>query len=195
MLEQAKLKQGPDARISWKQADALDLPFDDETFDAVCCQFGVMFFPDRIAGYAEAKRVLSSGGALMFNVWNHIEHNEFAKAVTEAAGEIFLDEPPLFLARTPHGYHDIDLIRDEVIKAGFSNVDIVTVTETSVAPSPRHPAIAYCQGTPLRNEIEARDADLLDHVTDVATQKIEDLYGSETVSAKIQGHIVVATAD
>ena len=139
--------------------------------------------------------MLSSGGAFIFNVWDRIETNEFAKAVTDAAGEIFPDDPPLFLARTPHGHHDIDVSKDKVIKAGFSGVEIVTVTETSTAPSPRHPAIAYCQGTPLRNEIETRDSKLLDHVTEMAAQKIEKLYGDEVVSVKIQGHIVIATVD
>lgn len=195
MLDYAEEKQGPDERITWKQADALELPFDDGSFDTVCCQFGIMFFPDRIAGYAEAKRVLSSGGAFVFSVWDRIENNEFAAAVTDAASEVFPDNPPLFLARTPHGHHDIGVIKDEVMEAGFTGVDVVTVTETSTAPSPRHPAIAYCQGTPLRNEIESRDPGLLDHVTEMAAQKIEELYGGGEVSAKIQGYVVIATVD
>ena len=194
MLDHAAGMQEADDRITWQQGDALDLPFDDEMFDVVCCQFGVMFFPDRIAGYREALRVLQPDGHFIFNVWDHIDHNEFAKVVTDAAGEVFPNDPPMFLARTPYGYHDIELIGDELSQAGFGTVDITTLEDISSAPSPRHPAIAFCQGGPLRNEIEARDADALDRVTDRATVAIAERFGPGEVSGKIQGHVIVATA-
>jgi SAM-dependent methyltransferase len=89
MLDRAASRQGADDRIVWRQADALQLPFEDDSFDAVCCQFGVMFFPDRIAGYREALRVLKPGGHFLFNVWDRIEHNDFARIVTETAGHHF----------------------------------------------------------------------------------------------------------
>jgi ubiquinone/menaquinone biosynthesis C-methylase UbiE len=192
MLDRAAKRQGADTRIVWQQADALELPFDAGSFAAVLCQFGVMFFPDRVAGFREARRVLEHGGTFVFNVWDRIEENEFADIVTEAAAALFPENPPRFLARTPHGYHDIAVIREEVAAAGFSEISIETVTSISAAPSPRHPAIAYCQGTPLRNEIEERDATLLESVTDRAEEAIAARYGSEAVSAKIQAHIVTA---
>ena len=192
MLDYAANKQGPDNRITWRQADALALPFDDASFDAVVCQFAVMFFPDRVAGYAEARRVLKPDGRFLFNVWDQIEANEFAHVVTEAAASVFPDDPPRFLARTPHGYHDVKLIRDELGKAGFPQVSISTLEETSYAPSPRHPAVAYCQGTPLRNEIETRDASLLGHVTDRATEAIAARFGNGPVAGKIRGYVVEA---
>ncbi len=198
MLDRAASRQAPDSRIAWQQADALHLPFEDASFDVLCCQFGVMFFPDRVAGYAEARRVLGSGGSFLFNVWDRIETNEFADAVTDAAGAVFPDDPPRFLARTPHGYHDLALIREELGKAGFTRVSIATIEAASRAPSPRHPAVAYCQGTPLRNEIEARNAALLDAVTDRATAAIAERFGdgpvSGAVSGKIRGHVIVAAA-
>ncbi len=106
MLDHAASKQGPDAHITWQQADALDLPFNKATFDAVVCQFGVMFFSDRVAGYAEARHVLKPGGSFIFNVWDKIETNEFADVVTHAAATVFPNDPPRFMARTPHGYYD-----------------------------------------------------------------------------------------
>jgi len=192
MLDHAASKQGPDSRITWHQADALDLPFGKSTFDAVVCQFGVMFFPDRVAGYAEALHVLKPGGRFIFNVWDKIETNEFADVVTQAAATVFPDDPPSFLARIPHGYYDFELIQEELLTAGFSKISIDTLEETSVAPSPRHPAVAYCQGTPLRNEIESRDASLLEHVTDRATEAIAARFGNGPVSAMIRGHVVTA---
>ena len=193
MLDYAAYRQGSDNRITWRQADALALPFDDTSFDAVVCQFGVMFFPDRIAGYSEARRVLRPGGSFLINVWDQIDANEFAHVVTEAAASAFPDDPPSFLSRTPHGYHDVHVIRDELGRAGFSQISITTLEETSSAPSPRHPAVAYCQGTPLRNEIEDRDTSLLDYVTDLATEAIAARFGRGPVAGKIRGHIVAAT--
>lgn len=194
MLDHACKKQGEDHRITWQQADALDLPFENESFGAVCCQFGAMFFPDRVAGYLEARRVLRPGGRFVFNVWDRIAENEFADVVTNTAASFFPDDPPLFLARTPHGYHDVGLIHEEVRNAGFSDVAITTIKETSSAPSPKHPAIAYCQGTPLRNEIESRDASLLDEITECAAKAIAERFGEGSVSGNIQGHVIVATA-
>ncbi|MFE0015621.1 class I SAM-dependent methyltransferase [Mesorhizobium sp. NPDC059054] len=192
MLDYAASRQPPDSRIKWRQADALALPFEDAVFDVVCCQFGAMFFPDRPAGYREARRVLKPGGHFLFNVWDRIEENVFANDVTNALARIFPNDPPRFLARTPHGYHDTALIRGELEGAGFSRLMIETKAEQSRASSPRLPAVAYCQGTPLRNEIEAREAGKLDAATDYAEAAIAERHGHGEVAAKIQAHVIVA---
>ncbi|TGP21811.1 MULTISPECIES: methyltransferase domain-containing protein [unclassified Mesorhizobium] len=194
MLDYAASRQEPDSRITWRQADALALPFEDAAFDVVCCQFGAMFFPDRTLGYREAKRVLKPGGRFLFNVWDRIEENVFADDITNALAQIFPDDPPRFLARTPYGYHDTALIRRELEDAGFSRVVIETRAEQSRASSPRIPAVGYCQGSPLRNEIEARDAGKLEAATDYAASVIADRHGSGEVAAKIQAHVIVAVA-
>jgi ubiquinone/menaquinone biosynthesis C-methylase UbiE len=194
MLDYAATRQPGDARIAWRQAGALALPFEDATFDLVCCQFGAMFFPDRVAGYREAKRVLKPGGHFLFSVWDRIEENVFADDVTNALAAIFPKDPPRFLARTPHGYHDAALIRGDLEEAGFRKVTIETKAELSRASSPRLPAVAYCKGTLLRNEIEARDAGMLDAATDHATSAIAEKHGSGAVAAKIQAHIILAAA-
>ena len=153
-----------------------------------------MFFPDRTSGYREAKRVLKPGGHFLFNVWDRIEENVFADDVTNSLAKMFPNDPPRFLARTPHGYHDTALIRRELEDAGFSRVAIETRAEQSRASSPRIPAVAYCQGTPLRNEIEARAAGKLDAATDYAASAIADRHGNGEVAAKIQAHVIVAVA-
>jgi len=192
MLDHAASRQGDDPRIEWRQADALDLPFEDASFDVVCCQFGAMFFPDRAAGYAEARRVLKPGGRFVFSVWDRIEENAFADDITKAVGALFPHDPPLFLVRTPHGYHDVALIREDLRRAGFANVQIETREKLSRGPSARDVAIAYCQGTLLRNEIEARDASLLQLATDRATEAMEKRHGNGPVAGKIQAHVIVA---
>ena len=130
---------------------------------------------------------------MLFNVWDRIEENVFAHLVTEAAAAAFPYDPPQFLPRTPHGYHDVARIRQELQAAGFSQISISTREEMSHAPSPQHAAVAYCQGTPLRNEIESRDASSLDAVTDRAAAAIAERCGDGPVSAKIQGHVNMAT--
>jgi ubiquinone/menaquinone biosynthesis C-methylase UbiE len=192
MLDYAKAKQGADSRISWQQADAQALPFGDAAFDLVCCQFGAMFFPDRPSGYRETRRVLRPGGYFLFSVWDRIEENVFANDVTDALAALFPNDPPRFMARTPHGYHDKSLIRSDLAKAGFDDVTIETREAQSRAPSARHVALAYCQGTPLRNEIEARGPDRLEAATDHAASVIATRHGSGEISAKIQAHIILA---
>ena len=194
MLDYAASRQAPEARLEWRQADAMALPFADAAFDLVCCQFGAMFFPDRISAYREAKRVLKSGGHFLFSVWDHIEENVLADDVTKALARMFPNDPPRFLARTPHGYHDTALIRTELESAGFCRVAIETQAEQSRAASPRLPAIAYCQGTLLRNEIEARDAGKLQAATDYAAAAIAERHGTGDVAAKVQAHVIVAVA-
>lgn len=194
MLDYAAIRQNADDRISWRQADAQTLPFEDAAFDLVCCQFGVMFFPDRPSAYREARRVLKPGGCFLFNAWDRIAENVFADDVTNALAEFFPSDPPRFMARTPHGYHDTALIRSDLAKAGFSNVTIETRAEQSRAPSARQVAVAYCQGTPLRNEIEARGPDKLEAATEHAASAIARKHGTGEVAAKIQAHIVLARA-
>lgn len=177
--------------VEWREADAMQLPFADGAFDAVVCQFGVMFFPDKASAFAEARRVLRPGGLLLFNVWDRIEENEFAHTVTAALEPLFPNDPPRFLARTPHGYHDLALVQRHLRGGGFvSTPRVGTVARRSTAASPRIPAFAYCQGTPLRNEIDLRDKSLLGAATDIATAAIANRFGPGPVDGKIQAHVI-----
>lgn len=190
MLDQAAAL-GTRRPVEWRQADAMQLPFGDGTFDAVVCQFGAMFFPEKPKAFAEARRVLRPGGAFIFNVWDRLEDNEFADTVTAALVALFPEDPPRFLARTPHGYHDRASIEQDLVRGGFSATpEIVTVAARSRARSFRDPAIAFCQGTPLRAEIEARDASRLGKATDIAAEAIAQRFGRHDVDGKMQAHIV-----
>ena len=193
MLEEAQRR--PIARpVAWQPADALDLPFEDESFDLVACQFGVMFFPDRVRGYAEARRVLRPGGRFLFNAWDAIADNEFAEEVTQALA-LWRPEAPLgFLARTPHGYHDEARIRADLAAAGFAKVKMEAVTARSRAESARVPAVAYCQGTPLRSEIEALGPGALEEATEVAAAALARRFGEGPVDGRIQA-LVVSTSE
>jgi SAM-dependent methyltransferase len=182
---------GTQRPVEWRQADAMDLPFDDGAFDTIVCQFGVMFFPDKPKAFAQARRVLKRGGTFIFNVWDRIEENEFAHTVTNALEYVFPEDPPRFMARTPHGYHDLAAIERDLKLGGFvGSPRFSTLAARSQAASARMPAIAYCQGTPLRNEIEARDKSRLGEATEVAAQAIAERFGVGAVDGKIRAHVV-----
>lgn len=193
MLAFAKTRQPDDARIHWQQADALALPFDAQSFDVVVCQFGAMFFPDKRQAYREARRVLKDGGLFLFSVWDRIAENDFADVVTRCLAGVFPADPPCFLARTPHGYHDTRRIAAELEEAGFANVTVEAVDATSNAASPLDPAIAYCQGTPLRMEIVARDADGLERATEAAAAALAERFGKGAISGRIRAFVFAAT--
>lgn len=195
-LHQAMLDQaaavGTSRPVEWRQADAMQLPFPDESFDVVVCQFGVMFFPEKARAFAEARRVLRPGGAFVFNVWDGIEHNEFAQTVTLALEALFPDDPPRFLARVPHGCSDMGVITRQLAEGGFvRQPEVSTLAARSRADSPDIPALAYCQGTPLRSEIEARDPARLVEATNVAAAAIRQRFGRGAVTGRIQAHVVV----
>jgi ubiquinone/menaquinone biosynthesis C-methylase UbiE len=186
---------GTGRSVEWRQADAMALPFGDAEFDAVVCQFGAMFFPDKAKAFAQARRVLCPGGVFLFNVWDRIAENEFAQAVADALADVFPADPPRFMERTPHGYHDREAIVRDLASAGFGKAArIETLAKRSRATSPRIPAVAYCQGTPWRNEIEARDAKRLGEATDAAEKVVARRFGAGAVDGKIQAHIVTVEA-
>ncbi|MGI9586232.1 MAG: class I SAM-dependent methyltransferase [Acidimicrobiia bacterium] len=193
MLARAQSQQQDPDRITWREADCLDLPFDTDQFDLVVCQFGAMFFPDRITAYTEVRRVLRDGGVFIFNMWDRIEENDFAFEVTAALAELFPDDPPRFLERTPHGHHDRSVYQLELSQAGFGEVSVEVLEAVSTASGPSAPAIAYCQGTPLRNEIEAIVPDGIEMATQHAAEALGSRFGEEAVSGRIRGFVVVAS--
>ena len=188
MLEQAAAHTLP-RPVSFQQADAMGLPFDDQTFDVVVIQFGVMFFPDKPKALSEARRVLRPGGALIFSVWDRIEENAFAAVIQAALGEFFPGDPPMFLQRAPYGYFDHAAIASDVAAGGFATTpEIVTVSASSRASSASDVAVGYCHGSPLRAEIEARGA--LEHATDAAEKAIEQRFGGAAIEGKMQAHVI-----
>jgi ubiquinone/menaquinone biosynthesis C-methylase UbiE len=193
MIDHARARQSGNTRIEWKQADALALPFEDHTFDVVACQFGAMFFPDKVQGYREALRVLKPDGRFFFNVWDRIEDSEFADVVIQSLASLFPQDPPRFLARTPHGYCDRDRIRQDLNAAGFGTVSMETVDARSKGSSARDVAVAFCQGTPLRNEIESRGNPSLEDATQHAAKALAQRFGAKAIDGGMRAIVVTAT--
>jgi len=180
------------SNVEWRQADAQALPFADASFDAVVCQFGVMFFPDKAAGFAQARRVLRPGGRLVFNVWDDIADNEISRVVSDAVAEMFPKDPPRFLERTPFGYHDRETIAAALAEAGFAAPQFDVVRLELRSPSAADAAIGLCTGTPLRGEIEARDSEGLDAASEAATAALTEAFGGGEIVG--YGQAVVVTA-
>lgn len=193
MLDIARSRVLHERPVEWQQADALALPFAEETFDAVICQFGVMFFPDKLQGFREARRVLLPSGRFIFSVWDEIDANDFASVVTRSLAEVFPEDPPRFLARTPHGYCDTARIIAELQAAGFAKVKSETVEHVSRSATPHEPAVAFCQGTPLRSEIETRDVTRLEEATQRAAMALAVRFGRGPIEGRTRAIVFSAT--
>jgi ubiquinone/menaquinone biosynthesis C-methylase UbiE len=186
----AVARRSPSARVTWQQADAQRLPFGDGEFDAVVCQFGYMFPPDKQACFREAHRVLTPGGHLLFNMWGPLEKNELTEEVGRSVAAAFPHDPPGFLARTPFAFHDAAMLRSELERAGFTSVEVETVERVTRADSAEKVAMGVCMGTPLRTEIEARDPARLQAVTDAAAAALVARFGQAPFDNRMSAVVV-----
>ena len=158
MIATARSCTPKDARLDWRTADGTALPFGVGEFDAVVCQFGVMFFPDKLAGFREARRVIKPGGRFVFNVWDDFEHNAFGRLAHTTIAGFFDSDPPQFYF-TPFGYHDAAEIERALREAGFQRVCVEQVAKEVSAASARDFAIGLVRGNPVALTIAERGVD------------------------------------
>jgi ubiquinone/menaquinone biosynthesis C-methylase UbiE len=180
-------------KVSFEVSDALQLRFADNSFDLVVCQFGVMFFPDKVRGNAEARRVLRSGGHYLLVIWDHVERNAATMAAGRAVADLIPGEAGRFYERVPFRYHDPQQIEQDLHDAGFDAIQIETVEKRSRAASARDAAIALVQGTPMRADIEEVAPGRLQEATDAAERALRQYEGPEGFDAPMSAHFVVAT--
>ena len=191
MLDVAAKRDLPN--VTFRQADALALPFADASFDLVVCQFGAMFYPDKVAGGAEARRVLRDGGIYLLAIWDAIDRNPMTDLTQRIMVEEFPDNPPMFMARGPFGYHDRDRIERDLRSAGFDQVDIDTVVLESRSGSAEEAARGLCYGSPMRLELEEYGQGALDAVFAKLVRAAQKFEGPDGFSAPMSAHIVTAT--
>ena len=191
MIDTAAAKIASD-KVTWQACDAMRLPFDDDAFDCVLCQFGVMFFPSKVEAFKEARRVLRPGGKFLFNVWDRLEFSPIFLTIANAIADRYPEDPPNFARRTPYGHHDVQAILDQLGEAGFADVESDLVTLPSVCPTPRDAAIGVCQGSPLRSEIEARDPTGLGAATDAAIAALTARFGDGPMESTMQAIVFTA---
>lgn len=184
MVGMAKALSGQRPETEFRQADATDLPFDDDSFDLVICQFSLMLLPDPLEGMAEAARVLRPGGEFVFNVWDRLDRNGFSKAVHDAMGELFPEDPPRFLD-APYAYHDLSHIVEDLEEAGFTCIRIEVQPRMSWASGPEQVAAGLVAGSPLANQVLERSGSLDDAIA-AAERAVRREFGSGLIGAPMQ---------
>jgi len=191
MLNIAKGKFSDKDNINFQTANATKLPFEDASFAAIVCQFSMMFFPDKLRSLQEAARVLKPGGKFYFNVWDSFEHNHLVRAVNHTLCQSQLGNPVDFF-KIPYGFHQIDVIKNLLFCAGFTDIEISVLPKTSSAPTARDVAIGFIMGTPARQQIEQTSPDSLAKIVDEVEQAIGKEFGDKSIQAKMQAMVFTA---
>lgn len=189
MIEIAKTHAA--SRVEWRIADATALPFDDESFDLAVCQFGVMFFPNKVTAARQVARVLRPGGTFLFNTWGTLDDNPVARVTYHTVTSLFPSNPPAFY-QVPFGYCDRAQIEADFLAGGFASVAIETVDREGWAASARTAAIGLVQGTPLANAIHERGGMSVDAVTHAVATAVERQFGSGEVRVPQRAYVVTA---
>ena len=193
MMQNAAAKFTGDAAIEWKQADACHLPFADQQFDAVVCQFGIMFVPDKRLSAREARRVLKPGGVFLFNVWGSLAENPLGRIAHETIGGFFATDPPNFY-EVPFGYSDQAEIKRLLESAGFGTIRIDAVSKLTVPTNAEDAARGLVHGSPVSIAIAERDASLLPAITNAVAEALKKEFRGSPFRAPMQAVVAEARA-
>lgn len=191
MLQFAKGKFDSDDNIEFQPADATRLSFSNAAFDAVICQFSLMFFPDKLAAMQEAARVLKPGGIFVFSLWDSYTHNHLIRTVNDTLSSLFPKNPPSFFD-TPYGYHHIDEVKTLLVEAGFSNIEISILARTSRCETAKQVALGYILGTPVCIQIAERGEYAVEEVVNIVERALCETYGQSSIHAKMQAIVFKA---
>ncbi len=174
MLQVAK-KRVQDPRLSWALADAGKLPFDDAEFDLVACQFGVMFFPDKVGAFEEVRRVLRPGGTWLFNTWDGLDHNPRPAIIRQVLDNVFGADKHAFTTKGPYSYHDREAIRRQLDKAGFTEVRIESRAIVTQYESAADFLTGFIDGSTLAQFLRNKAPELQERVRRELAQQMEAL--------------------
>lgn len=184
MLQVAKEKVTAPG-IRWEQADAIQLPFEDNRFDVVTTSYGIMFYPDKRKGMQEAHRVLKPGGTFIFNVWDKIERNPMAKTVREIVAEFFENDPPAFY-NIPFGYNNPAEITALLKDVGFTNVTFEVLEKPCIAPSAETMAVGLVEGNPISTAIRERDPEAVNTIREKVFRALVEKFGDSPSKTTMQ---------
>lgn len=191
MLAHARARLPDPDGVTWRQADATRLPFETGTFDAVVCQFTIMFLPDKGAGAREAFRVLKPGGVWLFNMFDALEHNPIQRLAHETIASFFPANPPKFYT-VPFSYHDTGVIESLLRDTGFEDVRCERVAKEGTSPSAEEAAIGLIDGNPVIGEIVQRRPEALGEIRAAVAARLARELGDRPVRGPLRA--IVATA-
>ena len=186
MLNIARDKFDETQTVAFQSADAQELPFDDDSFDVVICQFGHMFFPERSRAYDEARRVLRPGSHYLFTTWGSNAENPYSELVIETLADAFMSDPPGFM-KVPFSLSDARLILEELAQAGFVEVDHEVTDHNPTVASYDEFAHGLIFGSPAFFEINERGGDHADIARDLA-DRMRARFGYEPSTMPLKAH-------
>ncbi|MBS1935777.1 MAG: class I SAM-dependent methyltransferase, partial [Bacteroidetes bacterium] len=189
MIEIAK-QRNVSTDIDWQVADAQALPFADESFDVVVCQFGYMFMQNKEKAFAESYRVLKPGGMLLFNCWDSLANNDMFNIANNVVANFFPDNPPVFF-NIPFSFYDTELMNSLLEKTGFKNITIELVQKESVS-TPENAAKGMVEGSPIFVFINEHAPSLLNDIRNTVEKEIGEKYGTNPLTAPMQAWVAQA---
>ncbi len=193
MLAHAEQKFSADENVVFSVADAMLLPFENNQFDVIACQFGIMFCPDKVQVFREARRVLAEKGRLLFSVWDSLQYNPLPHTVNKILADIFEDNVPAFL-HAPFSYYDQSQIRNDMQQAGFTDIEFITLNGECVYADPHHAAMGMVTGSPLMLEIEQRADTSIDDVVENISSGLQAAFGASDCRVPIRWTVISATS-
>lgn len=177
MLDIAATKFRPSEAVEFRTADATALPFADASFDAIVCQFGVMFFPDKDKSYREAFRVLATGGHYVFSIWDSHRHNPIGRIAHEVIGGFFPADPPQFQS-VPFAYR-FEPIKESLIDAGFASISATILRSQKKVADFAMLARGLVYGSPIIDQLQQRGGVDAERIVDAIVRNYRDAFGDE----------------
>lgn len=172
-------------------ADASSLPFSGESADAVVCQFGLVFVPDKRAALAEVRRVLRPGGMLLFSVWDAIESNHLPFIAHTTIAKLFGDDARNFY-EVPFRVAGRSALVSMLGEASFGDVTLDVVRKVGESATARAVATGLIYGNPILEAIRERGTVEPDAIVDAIAARIADECGAGPTRARMQALVVTA---